>query len=126
MSRLSLLMGLFLATTMTIIVMLLAIVNNASCNTLIYRGAVIFFIFGFLGTVFGSFLEIVLVPVLDERETEALKKQINSEDESLQKDLGDLLEYEDTLSRNQSEGGTPTSETRPGTAIDGSNSTVAS
>ena len=46
MSRLSLLMGVFLATTVTSIVIMMAVAQNVANNTIIYRGTVIFFIFG--------------------------------------------------------------------------------
>ena len=69
MSRLSLLIGVFLATTVTSIIMLMAVSQNVASNTIIYRGTVIFFIFGFLGTFFGSVLEVIFMPVVQEQES---------------------------------------------------------
>lgn len=110
MSRLSLLMGLFMATTITGIVMLLAVMGNVGASTIISRGIVIFFIFGMLGTILGSFLEVILMPMTTEKETEQLKKELALEDDELKAELGDLLD-EDKGSRKRSETfGTPTDE----------------
>lgn len=125
MTRLSLLMGVFLATTVTTIITLMSVTQNIANQTLLYRGTIIFFIFGFLGTFFGSFLEVIFMPFMDERETMKLRKEIQGEDKELQSELGDLLE-ESKIKLNQSESGTPTDDSRPGTAMDGSNSTVVS
>lgn len=127
MTRLSLLMGVFLATTVTAIIILLSVTQNIANQTLLYRGTIIFFIFGFLGTFFGSFLEVMFMPVMDERETTKLRQEINGEDKDLQRELGDLLEESKVNLTKKSESGTPTDDdSRPGTAIDGSNSTVVS
>jgi hypothetical protein len=108
MTRLSLLMGLFMAVTVTGIVVLLAVMGNVSSSTMIYRGCVIFFIFGALGTILGSFLEVLLLPASTEQETEKLAKELLIEDVELQAELGDLLD-EDKQSNNRSETyGTPT------------------
>ena len=92
MTRLSLLMGLFMATTVTGIILLLAIMAKVSASTIIYRGTVVFFIFGLLGTILGSFLEILLIPITTERETEKLQEELILEDASLRDELGDLLD----------------------------------
>ena len=68
MSRLSLLMGIFLATSVTTITILIAIAQNIASNTIFYRGTIIFFHFGFLGTFFGSVLEVIFMPVVEDIE----------------------------------------------------------
>lgn len=125
MTRLSLLIGLFLATTVTSIIILMAAMGRVAGTTMLYRGTVIFFIFGFLGTFFGSFLEVLFMPAVTERESMNLRKEMSGEDKELKAELGDLLE-EHKINVNQSENGTLTNESRSGTAINGSKSTVAS
>lgn len=110
MSRLSLLMGLFLAVTITGVVLLMAVMANVGAATIIFRGLVVFFIFGMLGTVLGSFLEVVLLPASTEKESEKLKNELLLEDEQLKAELGDLLdEEEDNIYRYETFG-TPTDE----------------
>lgn len=112
MSRLSLLMGLFLAVTITGVVLLMAVMAKVSAATIIFRGLVVFFIFGMLGSILGSFLEVVLIPVSTEKETEKLKDELLLEDEQLKAELGDLLEEDernDSIYRYETFG-TPTDE----------------
>lgn len=118
MSRLSLIMGIFFATAVTSIITLMAVTSNVSNQTILYRGTVIFFIFGFLGTFFGSFLEVMFMPAWDKHETANLQKEVSDNDEEFKKEIGDLLE-ESEIKLNQSESGTPTDDTRLGTAMDG-------
>ncbi len=119
MTRLSMLLGLFMAVTVTGIVMLLAIMGKVAAGTIIYRGVLVFFLFGILGTMLGSFLEIVLMPISTEKETEKLKDELLLEDEQLQAELGDLLD-EDKNSTNQTvTPGSPTDESWSGTASNG-------
>ncbi|MDD3146898.1 MAG: hypothetical protein PHD82_06315 [Candidatus Riflebacteria bacterium] len=126
MTRLSMLLGLFMAVTITGIVMLMAVMGNVASSTIIYRGLLVFFLFGILGTMLGSFLEIVLMPITTEKETEKLKDEILLEDAELKAELGDLLD-EDKSSNNQTETfGTPTDESWPGTASNGGSSAVVS
>lgn len=125
MSRLSLLIGVFLATSVTSIIMLMAVTQNVASTTIIYRGTVIFFIFGFLGTFFGSVLEVMFMPLVEEQASINLQKEISGEDHELQADLGDLLE-ECKVITNQTENGTPTDESKPESAVAGSNPTVVS
>lgn len=115
MSRLSLLMGLFLAVTITSVVMLMAAIAEVGSTTIIFRGLVVFFIFGMLGTILGSFLEVVLMPATTEKETEKLKDEILLEDEQLKKELGDLLDddEENNSSIRYETFGTPTDEPTP-------------
>ncbi|MBQ3644158.1 MAG: hypothetical protein II961_06135 [Candidatus Riflebacteria bacterium] len=125
MSRLSLLIGVFLATSVTSIIMLMAVTQNVASTTIIYRGTVIFFIFGFLGTFFGSVLEVMFMPLVEEQASINLQKEISGEDHELQADLGDLLE-ECKVITNQTENGTPTDESKPESAVAGSNPAVVS
>ena len=125
MSRLSLLIGVFLATAVTSIIMLMAVAQNVASSTIIYRGTVIFFIFGFLGTFFGSVLEVIFMPVVQEQESVKLQKEINGEDQKLQAELGDLLEDCKVIT-NHTENGTPTDESKPETVVLNSNSAVVS
>ena len=85
----------------------------------------IFFIFGFLGTFFGSVLEVIFMPVVQEQESVKLQKEIKGEDQELQAELGDLLEDCKVIS-NHTENGTPTDESKPGTVVLDSNSAVVS
>lgn len=125
MSRLSLLIGVFLATAVTSIIMLMAVAQNVASSTIIYRGTVIFFIFGFLGTFFGSVLEVVFMPVVEEQEGLKLQKEIKGEDKELQVELGDLLEDCKVISNN-TENGTPTDEPKSETVVIDGSSAVAS
>ncbi len=125
MSRLSLLMGVFLATSVTTIIILMAISQNVASNTILYRGTIIFFIFGFLGTFFGSVLEVIFMPIMEAQESMKLRKEISGEDKELQSELGDLLE-ECKVNTNHTEIGSPTDESKSGAAIIGSNSAVVS
>ena len=123
MSRLSMLMGLFMAVTVTGIVMILAIMGKVATGTIIYRGILVFFMFGVLGAVFGSFLEVVLMPITTEKETEKLKSELLLEDAQLQKELGDLLDEDKSLKNTF---GTPTDESWPGNASDSNSSAAVS
>ncbi len=106
-------MGLFLAVSITSVVMLLAVMAEVGATTIIFRGLVIFFIFGMLGTILGSFLEVVLMPVTTEKETEKLKEELLLEDEQLKAELGDLLDDDDNSSGRYETFGTPTDEPTP-------------
>ena len=123
MTRLSMLLGLFMAVTITGIVMLMAVMGNVAAGTIIYRGILVFFLFGILGTMLGSFLEIVLMPITTEKETEKLKSELLLEDAQLQKELGDLLDEDKSLKNTF---GTPTDESWPGTASNGGSSAAVS
>ncbi|MDD2999750.1 MAG: hypothetical protein PHV05_11865 [Candidatus Riflebacteria bacterium] len=110
MSRLSLLMGLFLAVTVTATVFLLAVSSNISSDAIIFRITVIFFIFGTLGTLLGSFLEVMLMPTLTKRETEKLERELFFEDAELHIELGDLLDEDRNSKKRYERFGTPTDE----------------
>jgi len=103
-------MGLFMAVTVTGIVVLLAAMGNVNSGTMIYRGCVIFFIFGTLGTILGSFLEVLLLPASTEKETEKLKQEMKIEDSELQAELGDLLEDNGNANHRSENYGTPTDD----------------
>lgn len=97
-----------MAVTVTGIVVLLAVMGNVNSGTMIYRGCVIFFIFGTLGTILGSFLEVLLLPATAEKETEKLKKEMLLEDSELQAELGDLLDDNKNHRHRPENYGTPT------------------
>ena len=103
-------MGLFMAVTVTGIVVLMAIMGNVNSGTMIYRGCVIFFIFGTLGTILGSFLEVLLLPGTTEKESEKLKQEMMLEDTDLQAELGDLLDDNNNPRHRTENYGTPTDE----------------
>lgn len=92
MSRLSLLMGVFLAVTVTGTVFLLAILSKVPFATIVSRSTIIFLLFGTLGTVLGSLLEIFLAPEVIEKNILDLNKKMKlNEDDEVLTDLGDLL-----------------------------------
>ncbi|HNX74059.1 MAG TPA: hypothetical protein PLM07_00875 [Candidatus Rifleibacterium sp.] len=126
MTRLSLLLGLFMSVSITGVVMLLAILGNVAAGTIIYRGVLVFFLFGILGTMLGSFLEIVLVPISTEKEVEKLKDELLLEDDQLQAELGDLLDEDKGSSNHNETLGTPTDEPWSGTASNGGRSAAVS
>ena len=126
MTRLSLLLGLFMSVSITGVGMLLAILGNVAAGTIIYRGVLVFFLFGILGTMLGSFLEIVLVPISTEKEVEKLKDELLLEDDQLQAELGDLLDEDKGSSNHNETLGTPTDEPWSGTASNGGRSAAVS
>ena len=101
-----------MSTTVTGIVLLLGVIEKVSVSNIIFRGTVIFFIFGVLGTFFGSFLEVLLVPITTEQEVTKLKDELRFEDDQLKAELGDLLD-DDTNTNNVERIGTPTDEQEP-------------
>jgi hypothetical protein len=103
-------MGLFLAVTVTGVVLLLAVMAEVHTTTILFRGLVVFFIFGLLGTILGSFLEVVLLPASTEQETEKLKDELLLEDEQLKTELGDLLDEDEDNMHSFETFGTPTDE----------------
>ena len=109
MTRLSLLMGLFTAVAVTGIILLLGVVEKVSPTNIIFRGTIIFFIFGLLGSFMGSFLEVLLIPITTEKEVENLKEELKFEDNQLKAELGDLLDDD----VNEELIGTPTDEFQP-------------
>ncbi|OIP25691.1 hypothetical protein AUK22_07750 [bacterium CG2_30_54_10] len=92
MTRLSLMIGLFLSVTVTGVVFLLSLVVRVTFQTLLYRIFVAFFLFGLLGVGIGSFLEIVLMPYIKGKEEDKLKKELEIEDPHIAEELGDLLD----------------------------------
>lgn len=101
-------MGLFTATSVTGVVLLLGVIEKVAPFNMIFRGAIVFFIFGLLGSFLGSFLEILLVPITTEKEVDILKEELKFEDDYLKAELGDLLDDENSGSIESI--GTPTDE----------------
>ncbi len=94
MTRLSLLMGTFMATSVTAIIVLLAAISNVGTETIVYRGTIVFILFGVLGCIIGSFLEIILMPEAIETENIKLTKELKLDNDELSKEIGDLLDDE--------------------------------
>ena len=91
MTRLALLMGLFLSVTVSGLVFLLSMLAKLQLTTVMFRSLVVFFVFGLLGSIFGSLLEILLLTATTDREAEKLRKELELEDPSIERELGDLL-----------------------------------
>ena len=103
-------MGMFMAISVTAIILLLAMISEVAPKTMVYRGTVVFFIFGMLGTILGSFLEVMLMPSTTEKESDKLKEEIALDDKKLESELGDLLDNY-SVNENPTESfGTPTDE----------------
>ena len=101
MSRLSFLMGLFLSVTVTGIVLLLSVLASTPIAIMIPRCIVVFFLFGLLGVILGSALEVLIMPEVVANEVIDIKKQLErSDSEETLSDLGDLLD----ISANKHEG----------------------
>lgn len=93
MSRLSFLMGLFLSATVTGIVLLLSVLSSTPIAIMIPRCIVVFFLFGLLGVILGSALEVLIMPEVVANEVIDIKKQLErSDSEETLSDLGDLLD----------------------------------
>lgn len=106
MTRLSLLMGLFLSASLTSIVVLLAVINEVSPKAIICRGCITFLVFGALGAVLGSSLEVLSMPSAIKNETEKLKAELKFDSDSIEADLGDLIsESEEASEAARLEGG---------------------
>jgi uncharacterized membrane protein len=91
-------MGVFLAVTVTGTVFLLAILSKVPFATVVSRSTIIFLLFGTLGAVLGSLLEVFLVPeVIEKNIIELNKKMKLNENDDIVADLGDLLETKDNL-----------------------------
>lgn len=118
-----------MAVTVTVVVLLLAIMAEVASNTIIFRGIVIFFIFGLLGTVLGSFLEIFLMPTVSANESKKLENELELKDDDIREKLGDLLEEDDGPNRKDKSSGVPTDETesehQSDTSVDSVNSAAA-
>lgn len=93
MSRLSFLIGLFLSVTITGIVLLLSVLSNTPIAIMLPRCIVVFFLFGLLGVVLGSALEVLVMPEIVDAEIANINKRLKSQDgENTLSELGDLLE----------------------------------
>ena len=96
MSRLSFLIGLFLSVTVTGIVLLLSVLSNTPIAIMLPRCIVVFFLFGLLGVILGSaleVLEVLVMPEIVDAEIANINKRLKSQDgENTLSELGDLLE----------------------------------
>jgi hypothetical protein len=108
MTRLPWLMGLFLSVTVCGLVVLLSLLASVSPTTVLFRGLTVFFLFGIFGVVLGSVLEILLMPVVVEKESDALRQEMSKDHSRLESDLGDLLMEQPPSPREE----TPTGQTR--------------
>lgn len=91
MARLPLLMGLFLALAMSALISILSLLAKVTLTTLLFRALASFFLFGILGAITGSALEVLLMPATTKKETENLKKEIELDQQQIETELGDLL-----------------------------------
>ncbi|MFZ2956586.1 MAG: hypothetical protein WA705_06825 [Candidatus Ozemobacteraceae bacterium] len=91
MARLSLVFALFLSTSMAGIVFVLSLVAKVTFGVLLFRTLVSFFLFGFLGAVLGSVLEVLVLPAVSDLETKRVKEELEMGDAEVEADLGDLL-----------------------------------
>ncbi|MBF0498632.1 MAG: hypothetical protein HQM09_00750 [Candidatus Riflebacteria bacterium] len=91
MARLSLIFAIFLSTTMASVVFVLSLLAKVTFGTLLFRSLVSFFLFGILGAILGSVLEVLVVPVASEEESRQVKKDMNMDDANVEDELGDLL-----------------------------------
>lgn len=81
-----------MAVTVTGIVFLLAVLSKVPFVTIISRSTIVFLLFGTLGTILGSVLEVFLVPDIVKKNLMDIKKNMKlQEDEAILADLGDLL-----------------------------------
>ena len=105
MSRLSLLIGLFLSISVTGVVLLLSILSNTPIAIMIPRCIVVFFLFGILGAILGSALEVLVMPEIVDIEIANINQQLRSHDkDDTLSELGDLLDIksDDQEDRNKS------------------------
>lgn len=93
MSKLSLLLGLFLSVTMGTLVLVLALVAKVTWNTLVFRTLVSFFGFGVVGVLLGTTLEIFLLSQGSKLEEDNIKKELELADKTVEQELGDLLHH---------------------------------
>lgn len=82
-----------MAVTVTGIVFLLAVLSKVPFVTIISRSTIVFLLFGTLGTILGSVLEVFLVPDIVKKNLTDIKKNMKlQEDEAILADLGDLFQ----------------------------------
>ena len=90
--RLSFIMGGFLAVSLGTVVFLLSLMAKVAFPTLLFRTFLSFFLFGILGAILGSVLEVLLMPAVDAQENQRLQEEISPEAEAeIEEELGDLL-----------------------------------
>lgn len=91
MVRLPILFGFFLSFATGCIVFLLSLLAKVTYMTLLTRSLTTFFVFGFLGVILGTVLEVFVAPLATKNEKAKLKEEMKIEDETLESELGDLL-----------------------------------
>ncbi|HEY9070263.1 MAG TPA: hypothetical protein VIV61_08380 [Candidatus Ozemobacteraceae bacterium] len=91
MARLPLMMGLFLALTMAGLIAVLSLLAKVTLATLLFRTLISFFVFGLLGAITGSVLEVLLMPATTKKESEKLRTELETNDQQVEAELGDLL-----------------------------------
>ncbi len=92
MSKLSLLLGLFLSFTMGTLVLVLGLVAKVSWHTLLFRTFVSFFGFGVAGVLLGTLLEVFVLSSGQKIEEVNVKKELELNDKTIEQELGDLLQ----------------------------------
>ncbi len=90
MARLPLIMGFFLALAMSALIAVLSLLAKVTLATLVFRSLGTFFVFGLLGAVMGSALEVLLMPATTKQESEKLKTELELDDQQIETELGDL------------------------------------
>lgn len=91
MARLPLVMSLFLALSMSALIGTLSLLAKVTLATFLFRALASFFIFGVIGALTGSALEVLLMPATTKQETAKLKKEIELDHQQIESELGDLL-----------------------------------
>lgn len=83
--------GLFLAVTVSGLVLLMSLLAKVALPTLLFRGLIVFFISGIIGAVYGSLLEIILMPFTTEKEADRLQEEMKLGKDEVEKEVYDLL-----------------------------------
>jgi hypothetical protein len=99
MTRLSLLLGLFLSFATAGVVFLLSLLAQVTVPTLVFRTLTVFFAFGFAGVALGSYLEVVLMPGTLRQVQEKVAIEVKLEDQTIEAELGDLLTGQHSATR---------------------------
>jgi hypothetical protein len=94
MARLPLLFGLFLSFSLSFMVFMLSLMAKVTVYTLMVRTLTIFFVFGVLGVILGSILEILLAPVAVSKEQALVREEMALDDPKIEQELGDLITHE--------------------------------
>lgn len=83
--------GLFLAVAVSGLVLLMSLLAKVAMPTLLFRGLIVFFISGIIGAVYGSLLEILLMPFTTEKESDKLQEEMKLGKDEIEKEVYDLL-----------------------------------